>query len=333
LIPEFEFSGEYGEKLAAIRPKLLVDIDPTALPALCLKLVQLILEGARAERHASPAFLNTLNESLSRFQQIYADSLTEQAALVDAQQQNSHRLRRQLQILDNSLVEKSDWDQLKLVVRQHVDQVSQLLACKEELETKVRTLLERLEAHEADIRQIKHENEEYRRRLRAQQGQLQLDSLTRLHNRGALDERLRMGFQRWQRDRHDLAIAAVDIDHFKHINDRFGHTAGDNALKVVARVLQKALRETDFVARFGGEKFVILLSQTGAEQLTKPLEKIRRTIKAIPFAFKEERISITVAVGASMVKPGAEMMNAFEWADQALYEAKHQGRDRVIISL
>ena len=162
---------------------------------------------------------------------------------------------------------------------------------------------------------------------------MQVDTLTQLHNRSALDERLALEYKRWLRYQSPLCLAIVDVDHFKSINDQFGHLAGDKALKVIARALSTALRDTDFVARFGGEEFVVLLPGISENSIQLPLDKLRSVIKGIPFRFKDERISISISLGATLFRSGDRITDAFERADKALYEAKNAGRDRIVITL
>ena len=131
-----------------------------------------------------------------------------------------------------------------------------------------------------------------------------------------------------------MTIAIVDIDHFKNINDTFGHIAGDKALKIVARALQKSIKDSNFIARFGGEEFVLLLSDANANEISTQLDLLRNTIKSIPFRFKGEQVTITISIGATQFKTGDnEATDAFERADKALYDAKSSGRDKVIINL
>lgn len=96
----------------------------------------------------------------------------------------------------------------------------------------------------------------------------------------------------------------IDVDHFKSINDRFGHTAGDITLQVIAKALQKSIRQTDFIARYGGEEFVLLMPRTSLDNAVEHLNKLRLSIKKIPFKFKDKQIQITVSLGATQFEVG-----------------------------
>ncbi|MNR32112.1 Response regulator PleD [compost metagenome] len=123
----------------------------------------------------------------------------------------------------------------------------------------------------------------------------------------------------------------LDLDHFKRINDNYGHLAGDKVLKIIASVLRKRLRGTDFIARFGGEEFVLLMPATGVGTGVKLLENLRTAIEACPFHFKGEPVTITLSIGLTEFKAGEHSDLVLKRADQALYKAKHAGRNQVQI--
>lgn len=124
----------------------------------------------------------------------------------------------------------------------------------------------------------------------------------------------------------------LDLDHFKRINDNYGHLAGDKVLKIIASVLRKRLRGTDFIARFGGEEFVLLVPNTSLAVGAKLAETLRAAIEACPFHFKGERVTITVSMGMTTFKAGEHSDLVLKRADQALYRAKNAGRNRVELS-
>ena len=158
-----------------------------------------------------------------------------------------------------------------------------------------------------------------------------IDPLTGLPNRAAWSERLDHEISQWQQQGNTLLLAMLDLDHFKRINDNYGHLAGDKVLKIIAGVLRKRLRGTDFIARFGGEEFVLLMPATEAVAGAKLLEKLRGFIEACPFHFKGEPVTITLSIGLSTFKAGEHSDLVLKRADQALYRAKHAGRNQVQI--
>jgi diguanylate cyclase (GGDEF)-like protein len=152
------------------------------------------------------------------------------------------------------------------------------------------------------------------------------DGLTGLFNRRRLMEALADETRRSQRLKHTFAVMMVDVDHFKKYNDSFGHLAGDAVLTRVAAVLRTATREVDFVARYGGEEFLVMLPETGMPEALEIAERIRSLIAAEPFPGRHTTVSIGVA---EFPLHGPTPDQVIAAADEALYEAKHEGRDKV----
>ena len=154
-----------------------------------------------------------------------------------------------------------------------------------------------------------------------------IDDLTQLRNRRGADQELEARFAGAIRYQRPLALAVIDVDHFKSINDRFGHPAGDAVLQDVAAVLREASRATDVVSRIGGEEFSVLLPETGLFEAIHFGEKIR----ALAGAAQIDGTAITVSVGVASL-PHSRFTSSEELvfaADHALYRAKHKGRNRV----
>lgn len=158
------------------------------------------------------------------------------------------------------------------------------------------------------------------------------DVLTGLWNRGYLEEMLDMEFKRARRYNHNISILMVDLDHFKHVNDTYGHMAGDEVLRITSKQIQECVRETDFVGRYGGEEIVIILPETSLETAETLGNKIRQAIAAEPVKFEGHIIAVTASIGASSLRAEhQEYQDVFSEADEALYISKEQGRNRVTI--
>ena len=152
------------------------------------------------------------------------------------------------------------------------------------------------------------------------------DSLTSLRNRRAFDERLEDAFEQARRYERPLSLVLIDVDHFKPINDAFGHDTGDAVLKGVAELIADSTRQADFVARVGGEEFGVLLPETPLFEAMQVAEKIRARIATTPVATLDVTVSLGVANALhSNARNTAELYHA---ADQALYRAKANGRNR-----
>lgn len=158
-----------------------------------------------------------------------------------------------------------------------------------------------------------------------------MDALTQTHNRRYFNEALEREYQRSLRYRRALALILFDIDHFKQINDTYGHVAGDSVLRQLGLVVKPRLRQQDVFARVGGEEFAVLLPEVDAEGALVAAEKIRRLVEGARFLVDHREFGCTVSVGvtsfdARMTSPES----LYQSADKNLYEAKRTGRNRVV---
>lgn len=158
------------------------------------------------------------------------------------------------------------------------------------------------------------------------------DGLTNVKNRRFFEEKYQSEYKRCQRETQPLSILMIDIDHFKKLNDNYGHAVGDECLIAVAQTLQGVVkRPSDAVARYGGEEFSVILANTPLEGAAHVAEKIRAAVEALCFQIKDETIRTSVSIGVACDVPeGFEVSRAtLERADACLYRAKEQGRNRV----
>ena len=165
--------------------------------------------------------------------------------------------------------------------------------------------------------------------LEALERQALTDSLTGILNRGAVVCRLKEEMARADREGTPLSAAILDIDHFKVVNDTFGHLAGDEALRVVVRSCQEVLRAYDLFGRYGGEEFLLVLPSTTAESARLICERVRAQVEALNIHWQNHTFRVTVSLGVAALHPGLDVDSLLGLADHALYQAKERGRNRV----
>lgn len=156
------------------------------------------------------------------------------------------------------------------------------------------------------------------------------DGLTNLANRKQLDTTLADEIPRARRYGRELSVLMIDIDHFKSINDTYGHLAGDCVLSSLASILQKRLRPNDTLGRYGGEEFCAILPETGLSNALHIGEDLRAIVAAHAFVAEDKEIRVTISIGAAALEDGMEALDLYRRADEQLYAAKRGGRNRVV---
>lgn len=327
VILNLDVGTPYIKKLEVIRKRISIEQNPPTLLKHCLAIISIVIESTREERRSSRHFLYTLNDSLTQFYLNFSTNIKTAESALEKQEKCVKNIQKQSSALKKATESSIDLISLQKHIFDYVDNVENIIQSRElQKEQKMR---EQFHGMARQIKELQNETNNYQQTLKQQSKQLHIDFLTKIPNRAAWSDRLHNELTRYQRYQHPLNIAVIDIDKFKLINDTFGHLAGDKVLNVIAQTLQKSIRNTDFIARYGGEEFAVLLPEISHEQSQMMLEKLRRTIKKIPFKFKKQSISITISIGSTSFCEKDDSESAFERADQALFYAKAKGRDQV----
>lgn len=330
LLDDLTLPERHRPQAEAMRDRLKNGLNWYELLPILDDLATLMLAITDSGQHEFEAYLQRLNERLEAFQSNLQAASEGHADNSSAARAMDTQIREQVDGLQTSVQEAADLDDLKRVLENHLEGLlgtmdqhqQQRDAREQEVAARLKGLAERV-AH------MEQEALGFREHLEEQRQKALIDPLTGLPNRAAWSERLEHEIKQWQQHGNTLSLAMLDLDHFKRINDNYGHLAGDKVLKIIATVLRKRLRGADFIARFGGEEFVLLLPATTPAVGAKLLETLRAAIEACPFHFKGERVTITISMGLASFKPGEHSDLVLKRADQALYRAKNGGRNRV----
>ncbi len=330
LLDDLTLPERHRPQAEAMRERLKHGLNWYELIPILDDLATLMLAITDSGQHEFEAYLQQLNERLEAFQSNLQAASDGHADNSSAARAMDTQIREQVDGLQTSVQEAADLDDLKQVLENHLEGLlgtmdqhqKQRDAREQEVATRLKGLSERV-AH------MEQEAQGFREHLEEQRQKALIDPLTGLPNRAAWSERLEHEIKQWQQHGNTLSLAMLDLDHFKRINDNYGHLAGDKVLKIIATVLRKRLRASDFIARFGGEEFVLLLPATPPALGAKLLETLRAAIEACPFHFKGERVTITISMGLASFKAGEHSDLVLKRADQALYRAKNAGRNRV----
>jgi diguanylate cyclase len=330
LLDDLTLPERHRPQAESMRDRLKNGLNWYELLPILDDLATLMLAISDSGQHEFEAYLQNLNERLESFQSNLQAASAGHAHSRSAAEAMDTQIREQVDGLQTSMHEAADLDDLKRALENHLegllDTMDQHRKQRDEREQEVAARLHSLAERVAHMEQ---EALGFREHLEEQRQKALIDPLTGLPNRAAWSERLDHEISQWQQHGNTLMLAMLDLDHFKRINDNYGHLAGDKVLKIIAAVLRKRLRGTDFIARFGGEEFVLLMPSTVPAAGMKLLEHLRASIEACPFHFKGERVTITISMGLTAFKPGEHSDAVLKRADQALYRAKNAGRNRV----
>ncbi len=205
-----------------------------------------------------------------------------------------------------------------------------LLKQAQGLQERTRQMVEDVRLAQTQVDDANKKVESLKQQMEKVKQEIIIDPLTRTYNRRAYDEKIKqemMGFQRYSRP---TALAIVDIDHFKNVNDTYGHRTGDGVLRILSGVMKKEIREIDVLARYGGEEFALILPHTSYEQALDVTERIRRKVEESRFTYKSKPFSVTISIGVGTLRAEDTLETYVERVDQALYRAKNSGRNRVV---
>lgn len=244
----------------------------------------------------------------------------------------SNTMMEELSDLENSVGYSSKIEELKEVVNSKLAHIKSAVMKKKENDGKMKSGFdEDVVALKAEFEGLKKEAIAAKAQTEKLEKEIFTDPLTGAMNRRAYERRIRDEYSRFIRYKRIFSMLLFDVDHFKKINDTYGHATGDTALKEIIKRVAPMIRDIDMLARYGGEEFVIILPETDKSGASDVGEKVRKTIENIEFIHREEKLHITVSVGVTEVSPSDKTpMDMFNRLDTAMYEAKKSGRNRVI---
>ncbi|MFT7372285.1 MAG: diguanylate cyclase [Oleiphilaceae bacterium] len=330
LLDQLSFPDSANREVDKLRDRIKDELVWYELGPTLDDLASLIISVIGKGQRDYEAFLMLLDERLVKVQKFLDESQKSDQKWFEQNVEFDKTMLKQVSVMSQEITDAQDIEDLKKSITGHLDNISTAVDLhssdgerhEHDKEAEVRALQERIKSMEEETIHI-------RQRLKEERGKALRDSLTKLPNREAYDERFELELERWRRYKKPATLVVADIDLFKSINDNYGHLSGDKVLQIMAKEIQNRIRKTDFVARYGGEEFVIILPETDLDTATQVIEKTREMIHRLPFHFRDNNIKITMSFGMAAFDNGLDQNTLFERADQALYKAKENGRNRV----
>lgn len=334
LLAELRRDSELAAKVDTLESKLASPLTGAQLPEVLAALTELVGERIQRLEGAKQEIEGLLSHMVGKLDEI-GKFVAEQHHSQSQSQASSDTLNTQLvgeiKAMGETVESSGDLQQIRQQVRRRLDTIDRhLQEFRQREATFVTANRARNEQMRSRIFELEAEAKRLQTQLQDEQRLSTIDALTRIPNRLAYEKRIEEELHRWRRFKQPTCLAVWDVDHFKRINDSYGHRAGDRVLQVVAECFAGRIRNTDFVARYGGEEFVIILPGTRLADATQLSDKMRLAIAEIGFHFRGSPVSITVSIGVTTLLPEDTAEAAFDRADQALYQAKQTGRNRCV---
>ena len=287
-----------------------------------------ILNRVKKEKSEIEAFLKQLTSRLHELDNDIRETARIRELTHEHGMKMTDGMRIEIETIEQGISNIGNFEDLKTSIQSRVillrDHVDNFILQEGEKDKQATSIIEQLKNK---VKEMEQEAEDLKQQIEKEKQQTLRDVLTEIPNRLAYDERLSLELANYRRNQDPFVMVVWDIDLFKKVNDTYGHAAGDQVLKLVASILNKNMREIDFIARYGGEEFVSILPSTdlkGAQQIT---DKVRELIASSKFHFRDEAVNVTVSSGFAEIKNNEDGESLFIRADKALYKAKENGRN------
>jgi diguanylate cyclase len=327
-LPASETAPTAGQTLIA---ELAQAKNDHGLAAILMRAADLIYEHGEQlarERLQTAAVFSQVTQRLEEMGGYLAESSSASRTQFNDSQTYNDTVMSEVRELTSEVSCATELVLLQKVVGQRLERVAkQVSEFRAREATRLIEYTARADRMRARIADLERETSELNSKLANEKQVARLDPLTGLANRKSFDERVRQEIARGARDNNPLAMLLWDIDGFKLINDSYGHRAGDRVLQSVASCFSAAARSGDFVARIGGEEFVILLADVRLDEAMQIANEVRSAVGALRFHFRGTPVLVTVSCGITELQEGEAPEATFDRADAALYQAKHAGKN------
>lgn len=295
---------------------------------------ELIIRSIYSANDQVEHFLKNLRERLEVVDDFIVTNNKSQQAMSSASDHLTENVTKEVDDLQLVLTDSKTLEELEAQVKLSLENIATgLEGFNEERKKLEAESKERIEDLQSQLDKAKEETEHLRENLQQQRHRAMTDPLTKLPNRHAYNERLHLEYNRWLRYKKPLCLVMADIDHFKTVNDSHGHSMGDEVLTRCAKILTEELRSTDFVSRFGGEEFVVLLPETSIKDAIRAMNKLRAQVMNQTFTNGDDSFNVTMSFGVATFEAKDDFNLVFNRADTALYRAKNRGRNQVCAEL
>ena len=321
----------YRDQLMDIKHALTGSSDINHLPALLDEVITLIMIAVGKTQEDLTLYLNQLNQQLASINDSLLANYKAQKSISSHRKQLGETFQDHVNNTKSDVHNATDLNSLKQLINDRMHTINEAMTLfQNSMQEQEKQAAKSITQLKNKVSRMEQDATQLRSSMQEKIAQALSDSLTGLPNRAAYQDTIFPLLTSAAQNKQQLCIAVCDVDHFKVINDTWGHLTGDKVLRLVPRQMQTALKKDHLLFRYGGEEFVVIFPMTSLDQAFEHCQNIRNAVASTPFNMNGEPISVTISIGLSLFDGKESHDELFNRADKNLYQAKQQGRNKVI---
>lgn len=322
---------EYDEQVNELKSLLEQEKELQIVPRILSESINLTMIALGSSQLELTSYLGKLNKQLASINLSVNNSYKAQKNLSNHREDFNDTIQKQVSETSSAVDEASDLGELQKLISVRLDNISNTMSeYQKKMVEQEKSASQSISQLRQKVSKMEKDSSSLRINLQQKIAQATTDTVTNLPNRSAYQDTIMPMCQLAQKSKKPLILGVFDIDHFKAVNDNWGHLAGDKVLNLLPRQLKSVMSEKDMVFRYGGEEFVFLLPNCSLADGKKRAEAIRQAVENMPFNVNGEPVPITISIGVAQLAQGESHEALFSRADKFLYQAKDAGRNRVI---
>lgn len=321
---------EYDEQLHELKSLLEQEKELQIVPQILSESVNLTMIALGSSQQELTTYLGRLNKQLASINLSVSSSYKAQKSLSNHRETFSDKIQQQVSETSSAVDEADDLVELQKLISVRLENISSTMTeYQKQMVEQEKSATHSIAQLRQKVTKMEKDSSSLRINLQQKIAQATTDTVTNLPNRSAYQETIMPMCRLAQKSQKPLILGVFDIDHFKSVNDNWGHLAGDKVLNLLPRQLKNIISEKDLVFRYGGEEFVFLLPNCSLEEGNIKAEAIRKAVENMPFNVNGEPVPITISIGVAQLSKDESHESLFARADKHLYQAKSAGRNRV----
>ena len=331
LLGNLALPSEYDEQVNELKSLLEQEKELKIVPRILTESINLTMVALGSSQQELTSYLGKLNKQLASINITVNNSYKAQKNLSSHRENFSDNIQKQVNETSNAVDEATDLTELQKLISVRLDNISDTMTdYKKHMAEQEKTATLSISQLRQKVSKMEKDSSSLRINLQQKIAQATTDTVTNLPNRSAYQDTIMPMCLLAQKSKQPFILGVFDIDHFKAVNDNWGHLAGDKVLNLLPRQLKSVMSEKDMVFRYGGEEFVFLLPNCSLVDGKTKAEAIRNAVEKMPFNVNGEPVPITISIGIAQLAVNESHESLFERADKFLYQAKGAGRNKVI---